>query len=157
MNALFLISDEDGGTNHGITDIDLESAMSMKSFSKTEAPFICGLPIGRAFRVVTNAIPRSLLRTVYKRALSIRIYRHRHGNWSLAGYPGDAFWDHDHIGSHHANVAVSHQFISGEATRAELPPFPLCPSYSSVGGVFLLTKALGERSETTCEAANTST
>ena len=90
MNALFFIPDEDGGGDYGATYLDLEPAMSMKSFSAPIASFIRGLPIGRAFRVVANAIPRSLLRAVYKRALSIRIYLHGHGNWSLTGYPDDA-------------------------------------------------------------------
>ena len=80
MSVLFLIFNEDGGAKHGVTDLDLESAMSIKSFSEAEASFIRGLPLVRAFRVVTNAIPRSLLRAVYKRALSIRTYLHGRGN-----------------------------------------------------------------------------
>ena len=103
MNALFLVGD-----NNDVTYLDLESSVSMKSFSAAEASFTRGLTVDRAFRVVANAIPRSLLRTVYERALSIRTYLHGHGNWSLAGYPDDASWDHDHIGPHHVNVAVSH-------------------------------------------------
>ena len=83
---------------------------------------------------MANAIPRSLLRAVYKRTLSIRTYIHGHGNWSLAGCPDDVSWGHDHIGYQHVCVAVSHQFISGEAARAKLPPFPLCSSRSPVGG-----------------------
>ena len=88
--------------------------------------------MARAFKVVANAIPCSLLRTVYERVLAIRTYLHGHGNWSLAGCPDDVPWDQDHVWT----GAVSHQFVSDETAEAErtrATPFPSWSSRSSVG------------------------
>ena len=123
MNALFLVRDEDGDDEHYVTYLDLESVISMKSFCEDEASFIRSLPLARAFKVVVNAIPRSLLRTVYERVLAVRAYLPGHGNWSLAGYPDDVPWGQDRV----CTVAVSRQFVSGEAAEAErtrAAPFP---------------------------------
>ena len=80
MNAISLICDEDGGDEHDVTYLDLESAISMKSFCEADTSFIRGLPLGCAFSVVANATPRSLLLTVYERLLAIRTYLRGHGN-----------------------------------------------------------------------------
>ena len=64
MNTLFLICAEDGGGERGVSYLDLESVVSMKSFCEAETSFIRGTPLGRAFRVVANAILCFLLRTV---------------------------------------------------------------------------------------------
>ena len=67
--------------------------MSMKSFCEAETSLIRGLPISRASRVVANAIPRFLPRTMYERVLAIRTYLRGHGNWSCVGCPDDDSWE----------------------------------------------------------------
>ena len=135
MGALLLVCDTEGNNEHDATHLYIESVISMKSFCEAGASFTRGLPLNQAFKVVANAIPRSLLRTVYERVLTIRTYLHGHGNWSLAGYPDDVPWDQGHVCT--VAMAVSHRFVSNESVEAEhahAAPFPPWSSRSSVGG-----------------------